>query len=848
MKKVLFAFLSGLMLAAGSAELKHCANPAGQSAEFTRLIDGGDYIKLPPGRYEIAEPLTVKRDLTLIFENGAVLTGKLPTLIRHLGGTLILQGIGKPGELVNTANGQRGQSSAQRASAIDLNKNSGGTLKVRNMTIRSFNGIDGYLKEADRKPIASIDIAESRFECREKSAAFANAELGNLVIRNCEFEGADEPIHFDCPMPGGAAVCENTLRNFGRRGILLGKSGQIADGCTRHLPNAVVQNNRLLRGGLGATEKDSYIHGILIYGHDISVQGNIVRDVNRGEPVPGEAVGRQMRTADGKILRGHWIDTDEKKHRRLAGAAIYLKATRAIVQGNICENSGWRSVIEIKTGGKEHFVTVVNNVVDGHALAIDESFGFECNSGRSLWAGNVVHDMPQEAFVVRSGFNNSFMNNLISNARIGFALSGPVPGQGELIAGNRFINVEYPVVDEGTTKPAGGADIHLPATVYMDDPEDLPEPAADWFGRQVVLGERLLLCVRAEDGSYRWKELTGALLPVRKYQTDGEELALPSIVPAQGSGLAENWTLRMVSSAEKPIDPSEGHFGYEEATPKSPRSLRIAMRDVSGNWQIERSLELQPGTRYRASVTVRSEEPLNLRLSIFTAADKAFQTRATNTHDRQTLQVDFITPPKSGQVRLRLWGSKCSAGKASLIESVSVRRLTEEGEENQKKMQPAGPELAWNPDQSQDAALPDKSLNNPAYRGWTIAPQTAKFDSSYDCKNFKSGTRSLQIVYRGTPGNLMLQQTHKLAPGKRYRAEICFRSPTSGKWRLNIRTADRKTISAPTAENKDFHIRQIDFTTPSDDGTTALRCWGSGLQDGDSILIDRVSLRELRQP
>ena len=62
---------------------------------------------------------------------------------------------------------------------------------------------------------------------------------------------------------------------------------------------------------------------------------------------------------------------------------------------------------------------MVNNVVDGKSLAIDESYAFECNSGRSLWANNIVYDVPQQAFVVRSGFENTFMNNLIVNARVG---------------------------------------------------------------------------------------------------------------------------------------------------------------------------------------------------------------------------------------------------------------------------------------------------------------------------------------------------------------------------------------------------------------------------------------------
>lgn len=648
MKKILSLVVLSLLFVAGSAELKHFSSPTEQSAEFSRLIAEGNYITIPPGRYEIAEPLMVKRDLTLIFEDGAVLTGKLPTLITHIHGILILQGIGKPGELVNTeSNGRRGRTSSQRASAIDLNQNSDGTLKLRNMTLRAFNGIDGYLKTEGRKAIKLIDLADCRFECREKSAAVSDAELGELIIRNCEFEGSDEPIHFNCPIPGGAIVSQNTLRNFGRRGIMLGKGGQIADNCTRHLPNAIVHGNRLLRGGLGTTEKDSYTQGILIYGHNVSVQGNIIRDVNRGEPVPGATMGHQIRTADGEILRGKFINTDKKKRRRLAGAAIYLKANRTIIQGNICENSGWRSVIEIKTGGKEHFVSVVNNIIDGRSLAIDESYGFECHSGRSLWTGNVVYDMPHQAFVVRSGFHNSFMNNLISNAKIGFALSGSVPGQDELIAGNRFIDVDYPVVVDGTTRTVGGADIHLAPPVRLDDPEDLPDPVADWFGRQVILGERMLLCVRTEDGSYRWKELTGSLLPIVKYHLSGPELVLPAIVPPQGNDLSKDWLLNIISSAEKPIDPAAGHFGYEAATSKDPRMLRIALQDVSGNWRLERSLKLQAGARYRAFATVRAEEPLNVRLGVATGG-KSFQVQATNTRERQILQVDFVTSQKSG--------------------------------------------------------------------------------------------------------------------------------------------------------------------------------------------------------
>ena len=156
---------------------------------------------------------------------------------------------------------------------------------------------------------------------------------------DCTFTNGNTGLQINAAIPKGAVVTGNILRNIGRIAILLGKSGQIAEGCTTHVPNAIVHDNQILKGGHGAGTKHSYIHGILVYGHNVSVQGNIIRDFNRGVPVPGASAGHQI-VENGKVYRERFRK-EGKQAIRLAGAAIYLKANRAIVHSNICTNSGW---------------------------------------------------------------------------------------------------------------------------------------------------------------------------------------------------------------------------------------------------------------------------------------------------------------------------------------------------------------------------------------------------------------------------------------------------------------------------------------------------------------------------
>ncbi len=808
---------------------------------FAAALKSTQYLTLPPGEYKLTRTLEVPNGLTLVFENGAALVSSAAPVIRFTGGTLTLEGRGRPGRLEGTATGRRGWSTSRRAAVIDLNHTAAGKasaeLVVRNMTIKGFNGIDGYWRRPEKGNVGAVDIAGCRFECAEKAIGILVPELRSCRIENSVFDGADGPIFLNCPIPDGVVIRGNILRNFGRCGMMIGKAGQIAEGCTRHVPNAIVHDNQLLGGGRGETIRDSYTQGILIYGHNVSVQGNIVRDVNRGEPLPDGSIGRQIRTPEGEILRGKTIKVNGKP-RRLAGAAIYLKANRALVQGNICTNSGWRSVIEIKTGGKEHFVSVVGNVVDGRALAVDESFGFECNSGRSLWANNVVYDMPHQAFVVRSGFENTFLNNLIVNAKVGFALSGRTPGQNELIAGNRFINVKFPVALDGKKLREGtGRDVYLPPPARIGDHDELPAPGPAWYGRQLLRGDRMYLGVK-KDSEYRWMELTGKIIPVKRYRIVGPELAFNADQSgrqktgkkAWNNPLHPGWTLFMRSAGEKPINPNDGHISFDTKNFKTGgRSLKIAFRGVAGEWRLRQALSLRPGARYRATAVVRGEEPENLRLEVIGANGFSEQIRARDDRNWQTLSVDFTTPSHSGRCTLSVRGSKTTAEKAAWLDSVSVREL-EEVSATGRAYKVSGPELAAPATMTEPGKLP---------AGWDASTPTANLV-------LKSGEdRTLSVARKDSTGNLLLSQNVKLEPGKRYRATAALKSVSLRRISFSVKTPDGRSFAGRSPDSAEWETSRIDFVAPEKRGNSVLRIWIGGLKPGEEFQVGRVSLRRL---
>ena len=774
-------------------------------------LENLSYVVIPQGEYKLERTVEVKHDLTVILENGASLTSSCDPMFRITGGEFRVEGRGKQGKIISTAPGERGWSTPKRGAAFDLNHADGKTplrFFLRNIHLRAYNGVDGFQLMPGRHDIAEINIAECTFQCTEKAIATHSIVLGTARVENCTFEGCDNPIFLDAATPGGMIIRGNTLRDFGRTGIQIGKAGQVSEGCTSHMPDTIVHDNRLIGGGRGATLKDAYIHGILIYGNNVSVQGNIVRDVNRGEPVPGSRTGHQIRTPEGEILRGKMIMYNGKP-RRLAGSAIYLKANRAIVQGNVCSNSGWRSVIEVKTGGKEYYTSVVNNVVDGRSLAHDESFGFECHAGRSLWAGNLVYDMPNQAFVVRSGYENTFINNLIIDSKVGFALHGKTPGQNELIAGNRFIDVEYPVaLNEKEMIEAPGVDILLPPASRIADDADLPEPGPQWHGRQIVRKDRLYLGVKVED-EYTWMEMQGKALPVKHWELAGQELFFNSDQsgqersdkPGLNDPLHPGWILTCMSARERPIPESErGLMLDHEVFKTGGCSQKVVFPTTAAGWTLSRKIKLASGRRYRATVVFKAEEPRNIRFSVMPKGCNALQARGKENPDWQTLAIDFTQPAAVADCTVSIIGGKTTMGKAAWIDSVSVRELRE-------KVNFIG-----------DDRLSDQNI-------WTA--------DSTDTKITRLSANSIRMT-AGTEKAMM--------------ATCKITLPPKTTWRFSAEIEPRGVCSVVLPGGKKLQSKDyLDFTVPEQEGIVQLRFWIPGQAPGSETTIRNMTLRQ-REP
>ena len=782
------------------------------------LIEKQPFTIVAPGEYTLTRTVEIDRDTTIVLQNGAVLRSDCAPVFRVKGGEFRLEGQGRPGAVVCTQKGTRGYLTPERAAVFDLNQASGEKplrFFLRNVIVEGYNGVDAYHQQAGRKDIDEIQIVECRFKCVEKSVAANSVIVRTARIEDCVFDGGDNPVNLNVPMPGGCLVRGNTLRGFGRIGIMLGKGGQIAEGCTTHLPDTIVHDNRLIEGGHGSTLKDSYIHGILIYGNNVSVQGNIVRDVNRGVPVPGERIGQHIVMEDGTTLRGKKIKWNGKD-RRLAGAAIYLKCNRALVQGNICTNSGWRSVIEIKTGGKEYYTSVVNNVVDGSSLAIDESFGFECNAGRSLWAGNVVYNMPNQAFVVRSGYENTFINNLIADAKVGFALSGNAPGEQELIAGNRFVNVEFPVALDGRNPPVlgTGTDVLLPSPARLRDDEELPPPGPQWHGRQLVRGDKMFLGV-CKDGEYLWMELQGKLLPVPKFKPVGPELMFNSDQsgtdksdnPALSNPKYPGWTLTCRTAREQPIPEEERGLAPDTAVFQTGgRSLKVVFPTQAAEWRLTQNLVLKPGRRYRAIAVVQGEEPRNLRLEATPSGSRSALVRAKEVSGWQTLSCDFVMPEGKSQCRICVYGSKTTMGKAAWIDSVSVRELLEEGAPTPPDLVPAEP-------------VGENLL--PADLRWATTPAGHKVEVG------KDGALRVSVAKDGA---FMVSAKVTLDPETAY--VLRYAEPDAGSC----------SVVLPGGRKLQGRGSTLVFTTPAAKGATVLRLWFPKFKAGDIIQIRGVAL------
>jgi len=659
-------------------------------------------IELAPGIHELKHPFTVTSDTTIIFQPGAELTAKMNKMLILKNGNLTITATTVPG-IIKNLSPETGTSvfAKIRNSVIDLNSITAAdrpSLTLRNMKIFSHKAVDGNLRLASepwtnefgrvekridsaRGPIDFITIENCEFDGRGTIIGVRNCEIGELRITNCRFYEPDRAIYCASPMPRGAVVSDNTIIKPGRYGIVLsgGRSTHIAEHCTRDLPNAIVHGNRILGGGDRSTADDISIIAIHIYGHNVSVQNNIIRDFNRhGEPQ--QPYGQILRSKDGTLLKGKHISVKNDPHRRLAGSAIYVKANHSVISSNICKNSGWRSVIEVKTGGKEHYVAVTNNVIDGTSLAVNESYGFECHAGRSLWSGNIAAKMPYQAFVVRSGFENTFTNNLICDSNIGFGIWGTAQGKGEFIYGNRFINVRKHFADTDTagTAALSGGEIYPLPPLPLPDGEFLPEPSEKYANRMFIMDNELYICVK-NNSKWIWKKFISAPFEYKLPVPHGKELLKnPEQNPPSTTALhPDQWVLRMRTTTERNLSEQDAaeNFSYDRDNFLSGKAaLKMVWVKNSGNWILSRSVQCKEGGRFRFSAKIKAVEPSNITIAVADKKQRIWTKKAADTKDWQDVEVDFNAAPGE-RVVCRIICTKASNGKAVWIDRVSCKEL-----------------------------------------------------------------------------------------------------------------------------------------------------------------------------
>ena len=129
-------------------------------------------VTLQPGTYTLASTLVISEDRTIVFQNGAELTGAFSGLIRHQGGCLVLEGIGKAGVIRSAApGGTRGYLTEDRASLLDLNhadNDSNLPVLIMRNTPYGFNGWTDIVNRRERS--RRVEILNCYFDCKEKQS------------------------------------------------------------------------------------------------------------------------------------------------------------------------------------------------------------------------------------------------------------------------------------------------------------------------------------------------------------------------------------------------------------------------------------------------------------------------------------------------------------------------------------------------------------------------------------------------------------------------------------------------------------------------------------------------------
>ena len=419
------------------------------------------------------------------------------------------------------------------------------------------------------------------------------------------------------------------------------------------------------------------------------------------------------------------------------------------------------------------------------------------------------------------------MNNLIVNAKVGFALSGNPRGEKELINGNRFINVTCPVSLNGSRpSPAAGADIHHMPQSYITSDTELPPPTQENAGRIIIRGKSLFCCVRTDD-KFAWMELNGKIVPEKKWLPIGPELAVNADQSGRGNIPAElnnplhpGWKMSMMSAREAVLSPADGHVTFDNKNfLTGNRSLKVKFINTTGLFHLTQVIKILPGKRYRVSAAVRGEEPETLTLSIRTDKGFARSIRAKDSAKWQTLTFDFPVPAGHKSCTLMISGGKMSPNKTAHIDSVSFRELAEESTVQLSQLKTVGNNLIH----------PEKH--------WKFTPGKKMLNTELQNGIITLSARQKTI-------NALISQKVKLFPGKSYRLE--FDSRSDEKWTI---TAGIKISTAKLQKSfessSQWQTHSMEMTVPSGANTDILTIWIGKIAPEKKISLKNISCREL---
>jgi hypothetical protein len=637
----------------------------------------GGSIIFPANNYKFKNVIEIKNSITLIFQGGCISTDK-ETLFRIISGENInFLGQGQATLLINE-NGKTVRKGNQKLipSIIDLeyvSAQAAPSITVRNLNFKGVTGLCGILR-SNKGGLNNLTVRNCKFTCSYAGIAHRHSKVNSLAVKDCHFNGGLFGVRVMSPIPNGARVENNILKNIQVIAIRLsgGRVNQISQGCTRDMMSAIIHGNQILDSA-NKHQMRSYVCGVLAYGYNVSIQNNIVRNFNRGERISGLSKGNQIRMPDGKINISAWR-TEKGKRKRIAGAALYAKGRNVIISNNICSNSGYRAVIEIKTAGLEPYAIVSGNILDGSSLAPHDSYGIECLTSKAIWSNNLFYNMPNTAFALRSLKQNTFINNVIYDSRSAFMImdSG---NQEELIKGNRLVNVKYKFIDV-YGKPLVNPPITqtAQATIIVRGSDELPKPSERNQGQMAVVRDRnsdqVFICAR-RNGKYLWQQVK---LELPALQLSWSELPV-------GKNLIKNPTLKPATGKKFLIDAWKiwvekvpyGQFFKHEKSALCAGVMNVG-KSRGYSWILSQKEMLQPNRKYRLSAYVKVDSDLTC-VTLSVNVDKNRHTVINQLNNKwEKLSIDFRAAGL-GKTDISFYGRQCGNAKKIWIKDVKLFML-----------------------------------------------------------------------------------------------------------------------------------------------------------------------------